>query len=177
MAKKKSIIPIDRIENRILLIRGEKVIVDADLAEFYGVPTRRLNEQVKRNSDRFPDDFVFPMTTEEKQEVIANCDHLGKLKYSSKLPFVFTEHGAIMAANVLNSARAVEMGVFVVRAFVNLRRSIASHQELGRQLAQLEKRLIGHDQQLVSIVKAIQSLVGPKAVPKKRRIGFEPKDS
>jgi hypothetical protein len=173
----KNLIPIDRIENRILQVRGERVIIDADLASFYGVPTRRLNEQVKRNIERFPEDFVFQLSLEEKKEVIANCDHLNKLKYSKALPYVFTEHGAIMAANVLNSGRAVQMGVFVVRAFVNLRRSVASHQELGRKLAQLEKRIVGHDTQLFSIVQALKSLLSTKDVPKKRRIGFEPEDS
>jgi len=175
--RKQGLIPIDRIENRILLIRGERVIIDKDLASFYGVPTRRLNEQVRRNIDRFPEDFAFQLTAEEKSEVIANCDHLSNLKYSKALPYAFTEHGAIMASNVLNSARAVEMGLFVVRAFVNLRRSIASNQELARKLTQLEKRITSHDEQLVSIVQAIRSLLSTKDVPKKRRIGFEQKDS
>lgn len=177
MDRKQGLIPIDRIENRILLIRGERVIIDKDLASFYGVPTRRLNEQVRRNIDRFPEDFAFQLTAEEKSEVIANCDHLSNLKYSKALPYAFTEHGAIMASNVLNSARAVEMGLFVVRAFVNLRRSIASNQELARKLTQLEKRITSHDEQLVSIVQAIRSLLSTKDVPKKRRIGFEQKDS
>jgi len=114
MSEKKAMVPVAKIERRILLIRGEKVIVDADLAEFYGVPTKRLNEQVKRNKDRFPDDFMFQLSLEEKSEVVANCDHLSKLKYSSFLPYVFTEHGAIMAASVLNSRRAVEVSVFIV---------------------------------------------------------------
>ncbi len=98
MPRKKSIIPVEKIEKRILLIRGEKVIVDADLAEFYGVATKRLNEQVKRNKDRFPGDFMFRLSVEEKAEVVAKCDHLSKLKYSKALPNVFTEHGSIMAA-------------------------------------------------------------------------------
>ena len=100
MKKGKSVVPVGKIENRILLIRGEKVIVDADLAEFYGVSTKRLNEQVKRNKNRFPADFMFQLTQDEKSGVVANCDHLEKLKYSRALPFVFTEHGSIMAANV-----------------------------------------------------------------------------
>ncbi len=154
-----------------------RVIIDADLAEFYGVPTRRLNEQVKRNRERFPDDFLFQLTDEEKQQVIANCDHLHKLKYSRMLPYVFTEHGAIMAATVINSPRAVEMGVFVVRAFVNLRRNIAGHQELAHKIAQLEKQLIEHDSQIISIVQAIRSLVEPQKIPEKRRIGFNRNES
>lgn len=105
MARPQSPVPIDIIERRILLIRGERVILDADLAEFYGVPTKRLNEQVRRNAERFPADFMFQLNPEEKAEVVAICDHLGKLKYSRSLPNAFTEHGAIMAANVLNSPR------------------------------------------------------------------------
>ncbi|MBI5040456.1 MAG: ORF6N domain-containing protein, partial [Gammaproteobacteria bacterium] len=105
--------PIELIASKILSIRGQKVMMDADLAELYGVPTKRLNEQVKRNPRRFPDDFMFQLTEAEKQEVVANCDHLNKLKFSSALPFAFTEHGAIQAANVLNSPQAVEVGVYV----------------------------------------------------------------
>lgn len=103
---KKAIARVAAIESRILLVRGEKVIVDADLAEFYGVPTKRLNEQVKRNRERFPGDFVFLMIAEEKQEVVAKCDHLSNLKYSKTLPYVFTEHGALMARS-LTSPEAV----------------------------------------------------------------------
>ena len=125
MAGKESLIPVCTIQQRILLIRGEKIIVDADLALFYGVPTKRLNEQVKRNKERFPEDFMFQLTATEKAEVVANCDHLSKLKYSPSLPYAFTEHGALMVASVLNSPRAVEMSVFIVRAFVQLRQVIA----------------------------------------------------
>lgn len=165
-------VPIDRIENRIFLIRGERVIVDTVLAEFYGVSTKRLNEQVRRNIDRFPQDFVFRLDAAEKHEVVANCDHLCKLKFSSVLPFVFSEHGAIMAATVLNSRRAVEMSVYVVRAFVNLRRDLAEHIEIKRKIDHLEKSLMAHDEQLVAIVRAIKTMLGPEKVPKKRQIGF-----
>jgi len=103
-----SIVPIERIQSRILLIRGRKVILDCDLAELYGVPTKRLNEQVKRNSERFPPDFMFQVSEPEKAEVVANCDHLQKLKFSPVLPYAFTEYGAIMAASVLNTERAVQ---------------------------------------------------------------------
>ena len=115
------IVPIGTIQSSILLIRGQKVILDADLAELYDVPTKRLNEQVKRNIDRFPPDFMFQLNLKEKEEVVANCDHLSRLKYSPSLPYAFTEHGAIMAASVLNSPRAVEISVYIVRAFVRLR--------------------------------------------------------
>ena len=173
MTSNKSIIPIGKIEERILLIRGEKVILDADLAEFYGVPTKRLNEQVKRNRERFPQDFVFQLTSEEKSEVVANCDHLANLKYSRSLPYAFTEHGTIMAASVLNSTRAIEVSVFIVRAFVKLRQTIFEHKSLSQKMARLENKLADHDQQIISLVKAIKKLIDPKPLPKKRRIGFQ----
>ena len=161
-----------KIENSILLIRGEKVIIDADLALFYGVTTKRLNEQVKRNKTRFPDDFIFQLNRKEKIEVVANCDHLNKLKFSKSLPYVFTEHGALMAAGVLNSPRAVEVSVFVVRAFVKLRKIISEHKELARKMTQLENQLTEHDVQLMQIVQAIKQLLKPDPPPKKYRIGF-----
>ena len=141
MDESKSVVPVGKIENRILLIRGEKVIIDADLAEFYGVPTKRLNEQVKRNKDRFPHDFMFQLSPDEKAEVVANCDHLENLKYSRALPYAFTEHGAIMAAGVLNTSRAIEVSVFIVRAFVKVRQMVAGHKDLQRKIAQIERRL------------------------------------
>ena len=148
------------------------MIIDTDLAEFYGVPTKRLNEQVKRNRDRFPPDFVFQLTAAEKGEVVAICDHLEKLKFSKAMPHAFTEHGALMAASVLNSRRAVEMSVFVVRAFVKLRQAVTDHKELATRLDQLERRLTDHDNHIVALVRAIRELASPAELPKKRRIGF-----
>ncbi len=158
------------------MIRGERVIIDADLAAFYGVPTRRLNEQVRRNESRFPADFAFRLTPTERSEVIANCDHLRNLKYSKSLPLVFTEHGVIMAANLLNSPQAVVMGIFVVRAFVALRRQAISHHELAAQLGHLEARLLDHDKQLAAMVRALRSLIGGTEIPRPRRIGFGNED-
>ncbi len=172
MPEIKAIVPVGKIEQRILLIRGKKVIVDADMAEFYGVPTKRLNEQVKRNKDRFPDDFMFQLSAEEKSEVVANCDHLSKLKYSSSLPYAFTEHGAIMAANVLNSPRAIEVSVYIVRAFVKLRQMIAENKELSRKIVQIERHLADHDEQIIELAKAIKQFLKPDPLPKKRRIGY-----
>ncbi len=161
-----------KIENRILLIRGEKVIIDADLAEFYGVLTKRLNEQVKRNKDRFPNDFMFQLSPDEKAEVVANCDHLENLKYSKALPYAFTEHGAIMAAGVLNTSRAIEISVFIVRAFVKVRQMVAGHKDLQRKIAQIEMRLTDHDEQIIELVNLIKQLLNPEAPQKKRRIGY-----
>lgn len=173
MATKKSVIPVGKIEQRILMIRNEKVVIDADLAEFYGVPTKRLNEQVKRNKDRFPEDFMFQLNPDEKSEVVAKCDHLGKLKYSKALPYAFTEHGAIMAASVLNSSQATEVSIYIVRAFVKLRRAILEHKELSRKILQIEKQLAGQDEQINAIIKAIKQLIQPSVLPQKRRIGFD----
>src|SRR2546427_743841 len=136
--KQSSLIPVERIEKAIYLIRGEKVILDADLARLYEVETRALIQAIKRNNHRFPGDFTFQLTSEEKAEVVANCGHLRRLKFSPNLPYAFTEHGAIMAANVLNSERAVEASVEIVRAFVRLRQLLASNVELSRRLNDLE---------------------------------------
>ena len=172
MKKGKSVVPVGKIENRILLIRGEKVIVDADLAEFYGVSTKRLNEQVKRNKNRFPADFMFQLTKDEKSGVVANCDHLEKLKFSRSLPYAFTEHGSIMAASVLNTSRAVEVSVFIVRAFVKLRQLISGQKELQRKISKIERKLTDHDGQIIELVNLIKQLLKPEPPPKKRRIGF-----
>jgi hypothetical protein len=172
MSSTKAVVKVGSIQQRILLIRGVKVIIDADLAEFYGVQTRRLNEQVKRNRERFPGDFMFQLTADEKIELIANCDHLEKLKFSKALPFAFTEHGAIMAAAVLNSSRAVDVSIFVVRAFVQLREVIAGHGELARKIDELERTLSDHDEQILALVEAIKQLMDPKPLPKTRNIGF-----
>ena len=176
MSTKKPVVRVEAIQQRILLIRGEKVIIDADLAQFYGVSTKRLNEQVKRNKKRFPKDFMFRLTSDEKSEVVANCDHLSKLKYSKTRPYAFTEHGAIMAASILNSSQAVGISVFIVRAFVTLRRVISESKELAQKMALLEQKVADHDQQILSLVQAIRELVSPKPVPKKRQIGFHVKD-
>jgi ORF6N domain len=137
-------IPIEQIRPLILLIRGKKVMLDTDLARLYGVPTKRLNEQVKRNRDRFPEDFMFQLTAAEKTEVVAKCDHLARLKFSSTHPYAFTEHGAIMLAAVLNTPRATEVSVFVVRAFVRLREIVTTHKALAQRLAEMESRIETH---------------------------------
>jgi hypothetical protein len=164
----KTLVPVERVQKAILLIRSEKVILDADLAALYGVSTKRLNEQVKRNRGRFPDDFMFQLTSDEKAEVVANCDHLRRLKFSPKLPYAFTEHGTIMAANVLNSERAVHASVEVVRAFVRLRLMLASNAELSRRLNDLESK---YDRQFKIVFDAIRQLMFPPQ-PGRKQIGF-----
>ncbi|MHB8535588.1 MAG: ORF6N domain-containing protein [Sulfuricaulis sp.] len=174
-----ALVRIKRIEERILVIRGQKVIVDADLAQLYGVPTKALNQAVRRNRDRFPRDFMFALTDGEKTEVVTICDHLKKLKFSRTLPRVFTEHGAIMAAAILNTPLAVEVSVYVVRAFVRLREMLVSNAELAHKLERLEHKLAAHDGKLTThdeaiaaVLSAIRELMAPPEPPKKRRIGF-----
>lgn len=171
-----------RIEQRIIKLRGQRVMLDADLAALYGVPTRRLNEQVKRNRERFPADFMFQLNAAEKAEVIANCDHLSRMKFSKALPYAFSEHGAIQAANMLASPGAVEMGIYVVRAFVRMRQLLALHADLARRLEELEQRTEGlaqsHDTfsrntraQLRQLIDAVNQLMRPPDPPR-RPIGF-----
>lgn len=162
----------ERIDQTILLIRGQRIILDTDLGALYGVTTKAFNQAVNRNRDRFPSDFKFRLTLEEKTEVVTKCDHLRKLKFSPVLPIAFTEHGAIMAASVLNSPRAVVVSVYVVRAFVRLREAIASHHEFASRLAELETKLIQHDERFAQVFDAIRELIEPAPVPLKRRIGF-----
>lgn len=164
--------PPNSIETRILTIRGHNVIIDADLAELYGVPTKALNQAIKRNMDRFPDDFIFRLTKEEKLEVVTNCDHLARLKYARALPWAFTEHGAIMAAMVLNSPEAVSMSVYVVRAFIQMREQIAANTAILKRLAEIDKTLLKHDSALRDIYQKLLPLLKPPPDPAKWRIGF-----
>ena len=149
---------LPRIESRIVNLRNLRVMIDADLATLYGVTTKRLNEQVKRNADRFPGDFMFKLTAAEKAEVVANCDHLAKLKFSKVLPYAFTEHGVAMLSAVLNSQRAVEMSILIVRAFVKLREVLASHKDLARKIEKLEATQKDHAAVLGIVIKDIQAL-------------------
>jgi len=168
-----SFIPIERIERRILLIHGRKVLLDGDLAEVYGVTTKRFNEQVRRNAARFPADFMFRLSAEQWRSLrsqIATLE-LGRGKHRKYLPWAFTEHGAIMAATTLNSPRATEVSVFVVRAFVRLRELLASNRELAKRLEQHEKQLAAHDQAIGSVVTTLRELLIPPQPPR-RKIGF-----
>ncbi len=160
-----------RIESLITSVRGHRVILDTDLARVYGVSTGRLNEQVKRNLERFPDDFMFRLTEKEyanliSQIAISSLQHGGR----RKMPFVFTEHGAIMAANVLNSPLAVQMSVFVVRAFVKMRAVLSNQRELAQKLVELEKKLTDrldvHEAAIVKVLKRIMELIDPPSEPR-----------
>lgn len=174
MTIKKSLVVAANIESRIMLVRGLKVMLDADLAELYAVQTKALNQAVKRNAERFPEDFMFQLTATEKAEVVTNCDHLARLKYSSSLPYAFTEHGALMLGNVLKSGQAVEMSLMVVRAFVRMCELIAGNKELAQKLAQLERKVGAHDKAIAEIISALRQLMAPEGPKKKRPIGFAP---
>lgn len=171
-------LPVEPVERLILIIRGRKVILDADLARIYGVSTKVLNQAVKRNADRFPADFVIQLTEAEKTEVVTICDHLQKLKFSPVLPYAFTEHGAIMAATVLSSPQAIQMSVFVVRAFVKMREVLAHNKVLADKLAELEAKLTSrldcHEKAIVLILRELRELMSPapRPEPPRRQIGF-----
>jgi len=155
------IVPIERVESRIYLIRGQKVMLDRDLAGLYGVATKRLNEAVKRNAARFPAEFMFQLSEREKSELVANCDHLKALKFSYQLPYAFTEHGVAMLSSVLNSERAIQVNIMIIKAFIRLSRVLAGHKELAAQVAELKKIAGRHDVEIGGIVKILKRLMEP----------------
>jgi len=170
---KSAIVVAKKVDSKIFNLRGQRVILDRDLAELYGVQVRHLNQQAKRNAKRFPPAFRFRLSPHEwkilrSQNVISSEGH-GGARY---LPFAFTEHGAIMAATVLNSERAIEMSVFVVLAFVRMRRAIAGNRNILTKLAELEHRLENHDTEIQDLMNAIRELMAPEE-PNRRRTGFE----
>jgi len=166
-----SLVPISSIDNKILLVRGERIILDSHLASLYGVTTKALIQALKRNKDRFPADFAFQLTRKEVKELQAflSFDEWGGRRY---LAYAFTEHGVVMVANVLRSERAVKASIFVVRAFVKLRRLIASHKELSAKMDDLERAITTHDKAIVSLFQAIKKLMAPPPVPRKK-VGFD----
>ena len=172
MYEKESLIPSEHIDNLILQIRNQNVIIDADLAKIYGVTTKKLNQAVKRNSKRFPADFMFQLNQKEKSEVVTICDHLSNLKYSPYLPYVFTEHGAVMMASVLNSERAIIVSVYVARAFIRLRKMISSNKEMVFKLNKIEQKVETHDKAIAHLINTIRKLMTPQKIPRKK-IGFQ----
>ena len=164
----------------IFTVRGKRVILDADLARIYGVATKRLNEQVRRNADRFPSDFMIQLTPSETKEVQALRSQFATLKrgqHIKYLPRVFTEHGAIMAATVLNSPEAIQMSVFVVRAFIKMREALISRSELERRLLRIENVLLAHDESIRELYDQLRPLLLPPPAPPRKRIGFEAKEA
>jgi hypothetical protein len=165
-----ALMPFGHIARSILILRGQRVLLDNDLARLYSVETRRLNEQVRRNRARFPADFIFELTSEEFAN-LKSQSATSSWGGRRKRPLAFTEHGAIMAATVLNSPRAAEMTIYVVRAFVQLRDLLASNRQLATKFAELERKVSSHDQAIVGIVEALREFMHPPA-PKRRPIGF-----
>ena len=165
--------PVAEIAQAILYLRDQRILLDADLANLYGVSTKRFNEQVRRNLDRFPSDFMFQLTEQEfdalrSQFATSNMGRGGR-RY---LPYAFTEHGTIMAATILNSPRATEVSVYVVRAFVQLRNLVASNQEIMRKVTELAQKVSSHDQAIAGLINALSELMNPQDPPNKRPIGF-----
>jgi len=160
------------IDSMIQIVRGQKVILDSDLAHIYGVPTKRLNEQVHRNKTRFPADFMFRLVTGEMNALMRSQIATASKRNIRHTPYAFTEHGAIMAANVLNSPKAVEMSVFVVRAFIKMREVLGITQVMEKRLAEIEKRLLLHDSSLRDLYDKIRPLLLPPPESPKRKIGF-----
>ena len=186
--KKRLMVPVEHVERRILLVRGHKVILDADLAELYGVPTKRLNEQVRRNVERFPEGFMFHLTREEYRSLkyqfgtletkmqsvtpglrsqIATLE-IGRGKYSKYLPMVFTEQGVAMLSSVLHSKRAIQVNIAIMKTFVKIREVLSTHRDLAEKLNALEGK---YDAQFKAVFDAIRELMAPSSRPR-RRIGF-----
>lgn len=162
------------IMSKILLIRDKKVMIDRDLAQLYGVKTKRLNEQVKRNIKRFPSNFMFQLTEEEKMQVVANCDHLTKLKFSSSLPYVFTEHGTMMLGNVLNSERAIEFSIKIVEAFVKMREFLISNLNVKLDIEEIKKKLTNHDKNIELVFSYLDELMEKQdAKVERTKIGYK----
>jgi hypothetical protein len=169
--------PTIPIESVIRISRGERIILDVDLARIYGVETRVLNQAVRRNLGKFPPDFMFRLNLTEVRQLNRSQTVTASQKHRNPRfrPYAFTEHGAIMAANVLNSPRAVQMSVFVVRAFVRLRQMVGAHKEMAAKLAELERKVASHDGNIKDLFEAIRQLITPPA-PNKRQIGFQVKE-
>ena len=169
----RDLIPQERIKERIFLIRGYKVMIDRDLAELYGVKTKYLNQQVRRNIKRFPQEFMFSLTEEERNELVAICNRFQTMKHSTILPHVFTEHGVAMLASVLNSERAIKISIAIIKTFVKLREIISTHKELAYKLAELEHKIGRHDEDIQAIFEVIRKLMAPPPVKPKPQIGFK----
>jgi len=162
----------ENIKDKIFIFRGHRVMIDRDLAELYGVETKYLNRQVKRNRERFPSQFMFQLNAREKAELVTICHRLESLKHSSALPYAFTEHGVAMLASVLRSERAVKISIHIIDVFIKLREYISAQKEILLKLRSLEQRVGVHDQEIQAILNAIRQLMAPPPEKKKEPIGF-----
>ena len=176
--KEESRVPAKYIASKILHIRGEKVMIDSDIAALYGVTTKRLNQQVNRNIDRFPVNFMFELSAEEKNEVVANCNHLKNLKFSAFLPKVFTEHGVLMLANVLRSEEATAMSVQIIEIFVEMRQVFVEKLKIKLDIEEIKKKQFNHSQNIELVFNYLDELMGAKENKKPRtKIGYKKEDS
>jgi len=169
------LIPQEAVERRIFLIRGRKVMLDRDLAELFGVKTKQLNRQVKRNIKRFPQEFMFRLTKKERDELVPIWHQFRQMKHSYVLPYAFTEHGVAMLASVLNSESAVKMSIIIIKTFIKLREIVVTHKELALKLQELEGRVGKHDSDIQAIIKAIKHLLAPSRAKNKVITGFSVK--
>jgi hypothetical protein len=172
MGRSKTLVPVELINHAIFAIRSQKVLLDRDLAVLYQVSTKVLNQAVKRNRSRFPDDFIFQLTREETAELVTNCDRFKSLKHSSNFPYAFTEQGVAMLSGVLNSERAIQVHIAIMRAFVRLRRLLSTNADLSRKLEALEQK---YDSQFRVVFEAIRALMAEPEKPR-RPIGFTAKE-
>ena len=170
--KYKSLVPKEVIMSKILVFRNQKVIIDRDLAELYEVKTKRLNEQVRRNIKRFPPNFMFQLTKEEKEEVVANCDHLQSLKFSPFLPYVFTEHGTMMLTNVLNSDKAIGVSIKIVDVFVKMREMLTDNLSIKFEIEEIKKKLSSHSKNIELVFNYLDELIEKKEKPR-AKIGYK----
>jgi phage regulator Rha-like protein len=172
-----SIIADEFIMSKILIVRNLRVMIDSDMAELYGVTTKRLNEAVKRNSSRFPNDFMFQLNAIEKEYLVANCDHLNKLKFSPYLPNVFTEHGAVMLASVLNSERAIHVNIQIVRIFNKMREMLITNKDILFEIGQMKSKLTDHEDKILLVFEYLkqfeQSKIQELEQQKRNKIGFK----
>ena len=168
----KELIPEELIEKKIYLIRGQKIILSVHLAELYGVETRVLNQAVKRNIDRFPEDFMFQLKDSEAEWLVSQNVIPHKKYFGGSLPYAFTEQGVAMLSSVLNSPRAIQVNIAIMRAFVKLREILSTHKELAHKLSQLERRIEKHDEEIKGIFSTIRQLMTPPET-KRRKIGFQ----
>jgi phage regulator Rha-like protein len=168
-----TVVPIEVVERRIYIIRGQKVMLSMHLAELYGVETRALNQAVKRNIHRFPEDFMFQINESEAEQLVSQNVIPHKKYLGGSLPYAFTEQGVAMLSSVLNSEQAIKINIAIMRAFVKLREMISTNKELAHKLAQLERKIEKHDDEIKAIFNAIRQLMSPSPEPKKRKIGFE----
>lgn len=159
------------LAGKILIIRGQRVMLDYDLAILYGVETKNLIRQVIRNKDRFPEEFFFQLTPQERDELVTNWHQFESLKHSSVMPRAFTEHGVAMLSSVLRSKKAIAINLFIIKTFIRMRQLLESHTDLAKQLAKLESRSNKHDEEIQSIIRVIQQLMLQEEKPK-RRMGF-----